>query len=401
MVKESVEKSVECSAVNQKNSQVEVTGVAAAINKASVISPPQPFVEIPYHGEHRRAVSCVSFAPATSCDSPFSNITCASGSADGTVKLWDVSASMIADAPASPPQEGVPKNCHPNRMMSAVSTLVGHSRGINDVAWSSVTAEYMATASDDKTLRLWDVATGDALVEFRGHTNFVFSIGFNPHSNLLVSGSFDETIKIWDVRTGNCLNTIPAHSDPVTSVQFNRDGTCIASASHDGLIRIWDTATGECLKTIFAEGNPPVSFARFTPNAKFILSSTLDSKLRLWDITSNSNNTLQRPKFTKFHRHSGAKCIKTYTSHVNTKYCSFSAFSLSNPLRQAILCGSEDNKAYLYDLQTRNVLQVLHGHTDSVLAVAAHDTKEVLATGGMTNDRTVRFWVPARTDGVQ
>lgn len=387
------------STANQSNSQTENTESTVTINKASVINPPQPFVEIPYHGEHRRAVSCVSFAPA-SPESSLSNVTCCSGSADGTVKLWDISAAMIADAPTRPPEDGN-NSASPNRMISAANTLVGHSRGINDVAWSSVTAEYIATASDDRTLRLWDVATGDALIEFRGHTNFVFSIGFNPHSNLLVSGSFDETVKLWDVRTGNCLNTIPAHSDPVTSVQFNRDGTCIASASHDGLIRIWDTATGECLKTIFAEGNPPVSCARFTPNSKFILSSTLDSKLRLWDITANSNNVPERQRFTKFHRHSGAKCIKTYSSHVNTKYCSFSAFSLSNPLRQAILCGSEDCKAYLYDLQSRNVLQVLHGHTDSVLAVAAHDTKEVLATGGMTEDRTVRFWVPARTDGKQ
>ncbi len=56
-----------------------------------------------------------------------------------------------------------------------------------DVAWSP-TAAYIATASDDKTLRLWSAETGDAFVEFRGHTNFVFSCKFNPQSNLLVSG---------------------------------------------------------------------------------------------------------------------------------------------------------------------------------------------------------------------
>ena len=100
--------------------------------------------------------------------------------------------------------------------------------------------------------------TGEALLEFKGHSNFCFSCQFSPQGNLLVSGSFDETVKIWDVRSDECISTLPAHSDPVTSVSLNRDGTCIVSSSHDGLIRIWDVATGECLKTIYAEGNPPV-----------------------------------------------------------------------------------------------------------------------------------------------
>jgi len=92
----------------------------------------------------------------------------------------------------------------------------------------------------------------------------------------------------------------------------------------------------------------------------------------------------------------GGKCTKTYTGHVNAKYCSFSAFSVSNPQRQTIVSGSEDGKIFLYDLQSRHVSQVLTGHSDAVLAVAAHDKKEVIASGGMSNDKTVRFWVPAK-----
>merc|ERR1719232_1301377 len=300
---------------------------------------------------------------------------------------------MINDAPTDESDSNpIDQN---SRVISALSTLVGHSRGINDLSWSA-TSQYITTASDDKTLRRWDASTTDSLVEFRGHTNFVFSVAFNPQSNLIASGSFDETVKLWDVRTGSCLHTFPAHSDPVTSVHFNRDGSCISSASHDGLLRIWDTATGECLKTIYADGNPPVSFVRFSPNAKFLLSCTLDSKMRLWEISQGGNTQYHNPieSFTTFHRHAGAKCVKTYTSHANTKYCAFAAFNLSNPLRHSILCGSEDGNAYLYDLQTRKVLQILRGHTDSILAVSAHDKKEVLATGGMPSDRTVRFWVP-------
>ena len=252
-------------------------------------------------------------------------------------------------------------------------------------------------------------------MEFKGHTNFVFSCAFNPQSNLLVSGSFDETVKIWDVRSGDCVSTLPAHSDPVTGVDFNRDGTCIVSGSHDGLIRIWDTMTGECLKTIYAGGNPPVSFVRFSPNGKFVLSGTLDSTLRLWRVgdkdvgggpgggggmavgggaggPTGGGSALGG---------GGARCTKTYTGHANSKFCIFSAFAVANPRRHSIVTGSEDGSVYIYDLQRRSVRQVLSGHTDAVLAVAAHDTREILASGGMTDDKTVRFWVPrAKQEGM-
>ena len=59
------------------------------------------------------------------------------------------------------------------------------------------------------------------------------------------------------------------------------------SGSYDGLVRIWDTATGECLKTVYAEGNPPVGGVRFSPNGRFVLSGTLDGKLRLYDLSGS------------------------------------------------------------------------------------------------------------------
>ena len=66
---------------------------------------------------------------------------------------------------------------------------------------------------------------------------------------------------------------------PVTSVHFNRDGSLIVSGSHDGSCKIWATASGTCLKTLIDDKVPAVSFAKFSPNGKFILVATLNDTL--------------------------------------------------------------------------------------------------------------------------
>jgi COMPASS component SWD3 len=186
---------------------------------------------------------------------------------------------------------------------------------------------------------------GEAIKTLDGHTHYVMCVNFNPQSNLIVSGSFDEAVRIWDVKTGKCLKTLPAHSDPVSAVSFNRDGTLIASSSYDGLCRVWDTATGQCLKTLICdENNPPVSFVNFSPNGKYILAATLDNTLRLWNYANG-------------------KCLKTYAGHRNENFCIFSAFATSASKHATknkwVVSGSEDHKVYLWDLQTKELVQTL------------------------------------------
>ncbi|KAF3231314.1 WD repeat domain [Orbilia oligospora] len=249
-----------------------------------------------------------------------------------------------------------------------------HTAGVSDVAWSP-DSKTLATGSDDKTIRLWELKSGRMIRILKGHHNYVYCLNFNPQGNMIVSGSYDEAVRIWDIRSGNCQKTLPAHQDPVSGVDFIRDGTMIVSCSHDKLIRIWDTNTGQCLKTLVEEELPPVSCVRFSPNGKYILASTLDSSIRLWDYLRD-----------------GGKVLKTYLGHVNAKYSIFSAFSRDG---KYIFSGSEDSAIYIWDVQTKEVLQVLRSHEDVVLGISAHPSENLLVSSSL--DGTVKIWADEET----
>lgn len=165
--------------------------------------------------------------------------------------------------------------------LSLRAELSGHAAGVSDLSFSA-DGRFLCSASDDRTLRLWDLTTDGGAAPFKtliGHTSYVVCCAFNPQSNLIASGGFDETVRLWDVKSSKCFRVIPAHSDPITAVDFNRDGSLIISSSYDGLCRIWDASTGRCMKTLIDDESPPVSFVKFSPNGKFVLAATLDNTL--------------------------------------------------------------------------------------------------------------------------
>ncbi|CAN9411473.1 unnamed protein product [Alternaria sp. RS040] len=260
-------------------------------------------------------------------------------------------------------------------------TLEGHLAGISTICWS-LDSKILASGSDDKSIRLWDTATGLAHpTPFIGHHNYIYSIAFSPKGNMLVSGSYDEAVYLWDVRAARVMRSLPAHSDPVGGVDFVRDGTLIVSCSHDGLIRVWDTATGQCLRTLVHEDNAPVSSVIFSPNGKYILAWTLDSCIRLWNYIEGKG-----------------KCVKTYQGHVNKQYSLSGAFGTYGEKEEGgqqhafVASGDEEGQVVLWDVSSKNVLQRLDGHTDAVLSVHTHPSEELIVSAGL--DRTIRLWRP-------
>jgi WD40 repeat protein len=108
----------------------------------------------------------------------------------------------------------------------------------------------LASGSDDHTIKLWQVSSGECVSTLEGHQNWVMSVAFSPDGKQLASGSDDHTIKLWQVSSGECVSTLEGHENWVMSVAFSPDGKQLASGSSDATNRIWDVATGDCIAVL-------------------------------------------------------------------------------------------------------------------------------------------------------
>ncbi|KAJ0289320.1 hypothetical protein COL940_001516 [Colletotrichum noveboracense] len=208
-----------------------------------------------------------------------------------------------------------------------MDTLVGHMAGVSCVAWSPDSGT-LASGSDDKAIRLWDRVTGRPKVMAKGmggvlakegsshrpmppllgHHNYVHCLAFSPKGNILASGSYDEAVFLWD-----------------------------------GDSRIWDTYTGQCLRTLVHEDNPAVTSVCFSPNGRFVLAFNLDNSIRLWDYVSGA-------------------VLKTYQGHANNKFAIGGCFGIVPDEGAFIASASEDGEILLWDVVTKEVVQRMPAH---------------------------------------
>uniref|UniRef100_A0A287A8X1 Notchless protein homolog 1 n=1 Tax=Sus scrofa TaxID=9823 RepID=A0A287A8X1_PIG len=138
-----------------------------------------------------------------------------SGSDDFTLFLW------------SPAEDKKP-----------LARMTGHQALINQVLFSP-DSRIIASASFDKSIKLWDGRTGKYLASLRGHVAAVYQIAWSADSRLLVSGSSDSTLKVWDVKAQKLAADLPGHADEVYAVDWSPDGQRVASGGKDKCLRIW------------------------------------------------------------------------------------------------------------------------------------------------------------------
>jgi WD40 repeat protein len=285
-----------------------------------------------------------------------------------------------------------------------VRRFAGHDDGVLSVAVTP-DGQYVVSGSWDKTVRLWELATGKEVRRFTGHEGSVTSVAVTPDGKCVVSGSWDKTVRVWELATGKEVRRFTGHQDWVNSVAVTPDGQHVVSGSGDNTlrlwepdilvvclrgsvdktVRLWELATGKEVRR-FTGHQDWVNSVAVTPDGKYVVSGSGDNTLRLWEpdilvvcLRGSVDKTVRLWKLAT------GKEVRRFTGH------EWVVESVAvTPDGKYVVSGSRDNTVRLWELATGKEVRRFTGHEDTVRSVAVTPDGKYIVSG--SKDKTVRLW---------
>jgi WD40 repeat protein len=289
----------------------------------------------------------------------------------------------------------------------------GHEDVINGMAFNSL-GSWVATASKDKSVRIWDLKNATELMKFEGgHSASINDVKFNKSGTSLATCSDDNKVVIWNTETGEPSVTLSGHTAPVNSVAFTKDGRTAASGSNDSTVRVWDVQK-QAERGVLQGHTGAVHEISISPNGALLASVSSDNTLRIWDMkelkivkvvelrsgggASSSSRypvdfspdsstvvTGSRNELTVWDVADGAEVM---TLNGGDK-CEVNSVAFS-PDGKMIGFGGKDSSVRVFDLRTKSLKYLLEGHSQSVNCVKFSPDSKQLISGG--DDRGIKIW---------